>query len=118
MDTKEAQRLQREGRCAEYVMPDRSFHGHYCGRPVKGEGLCGIHLRAVIKSREDRERWERERKESNSAQAQASAAARRIADAYGVPVGEFRPEYDRKAGKHTGGLVLSPAAVEALLRAL
>lgn len=52
--------------CPVRIWDSTGYRGRPCGRSVKGDGLCGIHLRAknerARKNREVEEKWEADKK--------------------------------------------------------
>jgi hypothetical protein len=98
--------------CTRRVYVDhRDVRGHVCGRPVKDEGLCSIHLAAARR----RAAKQTARAQEQQRDAEVEAAARALCDrlaAYGVPA---VPHWSGTTLHFTGGLVLEGAAVAGLL---
>lgn len=100
-------------RCKSIVHTDsRDVRGHLCGRPVKEEGLCGIHLAALRKRDQGladmRESWASEERKGKELDALIADLA----------------EFGIEAGKHvgwrsatlTGNVTVDPAQLLTLLR--
>jgi hypothetical protein len=88
--------------CPEMVTPSGGrgfFHSYVCGRPVKQDGLCGIHATAKRKREKSDREW-RERIEEDSA-IQTHVAA--FLEKLGVP---GQPHYGMN-GRPTGKAVVS-----------
>lgn len=103
--------------CQELIRGEGRWPEHrVCGRPIKDDGLCGIHLAAKRKREANHEAWQRKMAESQDAHATARAACARLAE-MGI---KAHPHYSSfRNGGHTGGVVIeSPAEVERLLRML
>lgn len=91
---------------------DGTFQGHTCGRPIKDEGLCAIHLHAKNK-REERAHARETRKaalikenaEKLSIANSACSALKNIAGVEAAPLSDWKPELSMS--KATGGITLS-----------
>jgi hypothetical protein len=81
-----------------------------CGRPVKADGLCGIHLAAKTR----RAANDVKRAEARAAERKRRATAERVAEhlaACGIP--DVRAhDY---GGDYTGGIVIPPEQLDRLL---
>jgi hypothetical protein len=108
-----------EQTCQERVSNGpRSVSFHTCGKPVKDEGLCGVHLAA------------KRRKEANSEarrsyydeQARLRQASERRVDAlaeHGIYASvEYCFDFARQQGAYTGGVVLRGDDADALVATL
>lgn len=91
--------------CSKRV-PRGPYDWRPCGRPVKDDGLCGIHLAAKRK----RERNDAARREVWKAQNVAWSRSRSLADQFETA--------GFAAHGHTDGVLLTPDAAEALLQRL
>jgi len=97
--------------CKEYVSWD-SWHGGPCGRRVKSDGLCGIHLRAR-ENRKLRDEAGKQRTVVNARNyARAQAAADALTRTYGI---KAQPHYAQglgsRPGSYTGYVVIDGDAV-------
>lgn len=106
-------------RCEERVLAGDPWSlGRTCGRPAKENGKCGIHLRAErLREKRDRDYAEsRERSKLNEQKALDRIAALRQA---GVTGGNITPRYvSGRSFECTGGVILSPEAVDSILALL
>jgi hypothetical protein len=96
--------------CPEYV--GSGFLGHVCGRLVKGDGLCGIHLAAKKRRQRNAAEFERARLEERQRRETATAQIDRLAE-LGV---QAELHYEYRAG-YDGRVVVDPAALLQVLTA-
>jgi hypothetical protein len=74
--------------CPKHVWNGYDFYD--CGRPVKRNGLCGIHARAADVKKATQERYDRERQEWY-AQREADRRAKGLAANLAVMLGNYLP---------------------------
>jgi hypothetical protein len=99
--------------CRESVSNGTFFGYHTCGRPVKDEGLCGLHLSAKRRRVAKEAAYQEKRAAEDARQKQAQDACDRLADR-GI---RAQPHYDAVIAKgYTGRVVIMDP--EALLKRL
>jgi hypothetical protein len=99
--------------CPEMVSRGSWSPRERCGRPVKQDGLCGIHATAKRKADEKDQAYRAKVNESAEAKARANRYAERLGA--GKP---NRHDPINGIGHYTGGLVLTQEEVQALLSEL
>lgn len=99
--------------CKERIFDTgRSFGSWPCGRKVKEDGLCGIHLGAKRR----REQKSLEQDEKDRADAKVKAEVREYLNTYGLATDEAWPEYAAyPASRHTGRVVITLDALKRIL---
>ena len=79
---------------------------HKCGRPVKYDGLCGLHLSARARSRDADDKRLAARNEDNERR-------KHVEDILGRLSVDGKPEYSTRTRAYTGDVVLT---IDELLR--
>jgi hypothetical protein len=97
--------------CQERVSND-SWHFHACGRKVKEDGLCGIHLGARKRRQVTDKRWEDEREADNQLVEKAKTVGQRFTELTGEYTGV---EYSLYSRRPTGNITISPEALTKLM---
>lgn len=93
--------------CRKDVWDRVGFRSSTCGRPIKRDGLCGIHAAAIDKMKANDKKHAEERKASGERQ----SAAQAVLDELGV---EGAPEYSTFTSKYTGRVTVSIETLRAL----
>jgi len=93
--------------CRKDVWDRTGFSSHPCGRPIKRDGLCGIHAAAIDKMKANDKKHAEKRNASDNARLGAEAALRDI----GV---DGHAEYSSLGGRYTGLAVVSIETLRAL----
>lgn len=101
-------------RCPVDVQDFGGFRFHLCGRPVKRNGMCGLHARVE----EQRELRDREYREEYRANEELKLASERLCDQLSEAGFKATVHYDRRTICYTGSIVLRAEEVEKLLRRL
>jgi hypothetical protein len=102
--------------CREPIGEAYSTRVRHCGRPVKEDGLCGIHLAARRRRAKNQRAREDRRARNNRIKDEADARAnelQRLAGVSSSPSASMVPPYG-----YTGGLRLSAEEVDRLLQRL
>src|SRR4051794_889759 len=105
--------------CQERVSNgSRSVSFHICGKPVKDEGLCGLHL-AAKRRREATDRARREHAREQTRLREFSEQRVQALAAVGITAAvEYGFDFARQRGQYTGGVVIRGDEVDALLAAV
>lgn len=99
--------------CQQFVFSKDSYdRGHPCGRPVKEEGLCGIHLRG-LRTRQENDRNYRERARASDEAKSAAASWLEQRGVQGEPY--YRASFGSGVGGYTGQVVVTPEELEGWL---
>lgn len=98
-------------RCTVVVSYGTRADGHStCGRPVKADGLCGVHLKATTRQASKREAKAAHDATSEENRVAAEALCKTLR---GKGVHAF-PAYSCTNGSYTGGIELTAEAAQAL----
>jgi len=87
-------------RCRVSVVTPGGFAWHVCGRKVKEDGLCGIHLRARKVREEKKRKWNDERARAKRLKDEAVELSRRLGT-------DVSPQYDSIRSRYTENFVVS-----------
>lgn len=101
--------------CPQTVYTDsRDVRGHRCGRPVKDEGLCGVHLAGKRRRQENDAARATERAEDDQREAAAQALCDRLR-ALGIRAHPHYASHPTRMGRYTGGIALDAEHSTALV---
>lgn len=78
--------------------------GHKCRRPVKEDGLCGLHLGAKRRREETDRRRRAEREANGQRQESAQQICNELEEVFGISA---RPAWDSITASFTGGVTLN-----------